>query len=402
MNKKVLKRLRIVTIICIIVLVIELMYILFCAFFKEDKSIYFDGVNAFINIDNGYVAVGSNNNNDEYYEKAKLTIYNEKRENVMEKLYNKGYNSAFFGVAVDKDNNYIVVGDCEVDKKDEKNSTRKALIVKYDKDGNIIFDKTFAVLDNSKFTNVVVVNDGYLVVGQSIYKSNKVGDSEEGGAYLIKYSKDGKLLWKSNYGNNNSAVFNDVLVYDDNIYVVGKNNSRLGIICKYDEDGKLLKMNDYKYTDALGFSGIVEIDDYLYICGSNRISDDNTDAMIVKYNLDIEYIDEVIYDSEGIERFNKIIKDKYDNLITIGISAVVDEKNNNTVDEYDYDGIIAKYDKKLEKVAVVQYGDDRDDYFTDLKLDGNNYLVSGYSSYEDGSFLSKFIKYSDALKVLEI
>ena len=402
MNKRLLKKLRIVTIICLVVLFIELMYILFCAFFREDKSVYFDGVNAFTNISDGYVTVGSNNNNDEYYEKAKLTIYNNKKENVMEKLYNKGYNSAFFGVAVDEDNNYIVVGNCEVDKNNEKNATREALIVKYDEDGNIIFDKTFSVLDNSKFTNVIVVEDGYLVVGQSIYKSNKVGDTKAGGAYLIKYSKDGKILWKSNYGNNNSAIFNDVLVDDDNIYVVGKDNSRLGIICKYDEDGKLLAMNDYKYTDNLGFSSIVKVDDYLYVCGSNRISDDNTDAMIVKYNMDIKYIDEVIYDSEGIGRFNKIIKDEHDNLITIGIVAVVDKKNYNTVDEYDYDGIIAKYDKKLDKIAVVTYGDDRDDYFTDLKLDGNNYLVSGYSSYEDGSFLSKFIKYSDALKVLEI
>ena len=401
MNKKILKRLRMITIICLIVLVIELMYILFCAFFREDKSIYFDGINAFDVMENGYVAVGSNNNNDKYYEKAKLTVYNEKKENVLEKLYNKGYNSAFFDVAID-DDNYIVVGNCETDKIDKKNATRDALIVKYDKDGNVIFDETFSILDNSKFTSVVVVKDGYLVVGQSIYKSDKVGDSKDGGAYLIKYSKEGKLLWKVNYGNNNSAIYNDLLVHDDYIYVVGKNNFRLGLICKYDKDGKLLEVNDYKYTDALGFSGIVEVDDYLYVCGSNRIKDDNTDAMIVKYDLDIKYIDQVVYDSEGIERFNKIIKDEHDNLITIGIKAIVDKEKYNTIDEYDYDGIIAKYDKKLEKIAVVNYGDERDDYFTDLKLDENSYLVSGYSSYEDGSFMSKFIKYSDALKVLEI
>ena len=401
MNKRLLKKLRMVTIICLVVLVIELMYILFCAFVKEDKSIYFDGINAFDVTEGGYVAVGSNNNNDKYYEKAKLTVYNKRKENVLEKLYNKGYNSAFFDVTVDGDS-YIVVGNCESDKKDNNNSTRDALIVKYDKDGNVIFDNTFSVLDNSKFTSVVVVKDGYLVVGQSIYKSDKVGDSKEGGAYLIKYSKEGKLLWKVNYGNNNSAIFNDLLVHGDYIYVVGKNNSRVGLICKYDEDGTLIDFNDYKYTDALGFSGIVELDDYLYVCGSNRTDDDDTDAMIVKYDLNTKYIDQVMYDSEGMERFNKIIKDKHDNLITIGINAMVDEKSHNTVDEYDYDGIIAKYDKELDKIAVVNYGDERDDYFTDLKLDENNYLVSGYSSYEDGSYMSKFIKYSDALKVLEI
>ena len=42
------------------------------------------------------------------------------------------------------------------------------------------------------------------------------------------------------------------------------------------------------------------------------------------------------------------------------------------------------------------------DFFTDIILDDYNYLVIGYSSYEDSSYLSKFINYSSALKVLEV
>ena len=53
-------------------------------------------------------------------------------------------------------------------------------------------------------------------------------------------------------------------------------------------------------------------------------------------------------------------------------------------------------------VTDAMYGDDRDDYFTDIIYDKNDYLVVGYSSYEDGSYLSKFIHYSDALKVLGV
>ena len=68
----------------------------------------------------------------------------------------------------------------------------------------------------------------------------------------------------------------------------------------------------------------------------------------------------------------------------------------------DYDGIIGKYKSNLEKVGVITYGDENDDFFTDIILDDNNYLVIGYSSYEDGSYLSKFINYSSALKVLEV
>lgn len=400
MNKRILKRLKIVTIICLIVLFIELFYIIYCAFCREDKSIYFDGVNAFTVTEKGYVAVGSNNNNDVFYEKAKLTVYNDKKENVLEKLYNKGFNSAFFDVIVDG-NDYVAVGNFESSEKEHKKGYRKALLVKYDKDGNVLFEKSFSELTNSKFTNILKVKDGYLVVGQSIYGEGELGDSKKGGAYIIKYSKDGEIIWKSNYGNNGSAIFNDLVVVDDYIYVVGKNDERVGMICKYDLDGKFIKVNDYKYTDSLGFSGIVNIDDYLYVCGANRISDDDTDAMIVKYDFDCNYIDEVVYTGDGLERFNKIIKDNYDNLISIGISAVYNKGASNKIDEYNYDAYIAKYSDTLEEVAVVTYGDERDDYFTDLKLVNNDYLVSGYSSYEDDSYMSKFIRYSDALKVLE-
>ena len=61
-----------------------------------------------------------------------------------------------------------------------------------------------------------------------------------------------------------------------------------------------------------------------------------------------------------------------------------------------------KYNKELDESTVINYGDERDDYFTDVKVVDGKYLVSGYSSYEDGSYLSKFITYSDALKVLGV
>jgi hypothetical protein len=86
----------------------------------------------------------------------------------------------------------------------------------------------------------------------------------------------------------------------------------------------------------------------------------------------------------------------------VGTSAMLDDSDSDRVNVYTHNGLIGKYDKNLEKVSVIEYGDDRDDYFTDVIISKGNYLVSGYSSYEDGSYLSKFITYSDALKTLEV
>ena len=101
-------------------------------------------------------------------------------------------------------------------------------------------------------------------------------------------------------------------------------------------------------------------------------------------------------------RFNKLIVDDHENLIAIGTQAVATKTNKHNVNDYNYDGLIAKYDLDLKQVDAVVYGDERDDYFTDIKYIDGKYLVVGYSSYEDGSYMSKFINYSKALKVLEV
>ena len=400
MNKKLLRRLKIIIYLFIIILIIELCYIGYSILYKREESLYFDGINAIEVSDSYYVTVGSNNDNDNYYEKAKVSLYNSKREKTFEKLYNVGYNSAFFGVCIYNDS-IIAVGSYEKTDQEHEDSVRRALIVKYNHDGDVLFESDFKLLDNSRFMSIVSVEDGYLVTGQSVYMSTKVGSSE-GGAILAKYDKDLNLVWYKTYGSSKSAIYNDLLVKDSYIYTVGTDENHLGILCKYDLDGNFIVYNDYKYTDDIGFSSIVSIDNDIYVCGSNRGEDNTTNAMIVQYSLDCEYIKEVIYSNEGMVRYNKLVCDDNNNLIAIGIITTNNKSSNKTADSFNYDGLVGKYDSSLKEMRVVTYGDDRDDYFTDIKVVEGNYLIVGYSSYEDGSYLSKFIRYSDALKMLGV
>ena len=183
------KILKIIAGACLVVLIIEFGYVFYNLIIDEGKSIYFDGINSLYVNKKNYITVGSNNNNENYLERAKITKYNQKKEKLFEKLYNKGFNGAFFDVVVD-DKDLIAVGSYEKDEREHENNLRSALIVKYDVDGNILFESDFQVLGQSKFVDVKVVEDGYLVCGQSIYDNLTIGDSKKGGAFLIKYGKD--------------------------------------------------------------------------------------------------------------------------------------------------------------------------------------------------------------------
>ena len=402
-NKKLIRKLKIVTFICIFILIVELLFIGYSIIFKNKESLYFDGVNSIVSTDKYYVTVGSNNDNDNKFEKAKLSKYNMRREKTFEKLFNMGYNSAFFGVCLDEDN-MVAVGSYEKTSSEHEKLVRRALIVKYDSNGEIVFNKDFKLLDNSKFTSIKKIDGGYLVTGQSVYPITKVGNMN-GGAILVKYDNNGNLVWYKTYGSNNVASFNDLLVYNNNIYTVGIDDNYLGIICKYDLNGNFITYNDYKYSDELGFSGIVNIGDNIFISGSNRGNKNVVNALIVEYDLDCNYIREVNHEEEGLTRYNKLISDNHDNLIAIGTRTTSKKSSNKvtkTADTINYDGLLGKYDSSLNEVDVITYGDERDDYFTDVKIIDGNYLVVGYSSYEDGSYLSKFIRYSNALKLLGV
>lgn len=400
MSKKTLKNLKIISIICVIVLLVEIIYVGYKVLYQSKESVYFEGVNEMI-IGNDYlVTVGSNNNNDNHYEKAKISKYNKNKEKQFERLFSVGYNSSYFGI-IEDDNNFLVVGSYEKTKEDHDDSIRRGLFTKYDITGNVLFRKEYKLLDNTKFTSITKINDGYLVTGQSIYKNTHIGD-DKGGAILIRYDKDGNIIWSRSFGSSKSAIFNKAIIVNNYIYVVGVNDDDVAIICKYDFDGNIIKSVEYKYTDSLGFRDLIYYDRFIYVVGASRKTRSDTDATIVKYDLECNYNEQTVYDGTGLDRFNRIIKDNQNNLVVIGTIAKSRKVKQKSVDEYNYDGIIAKYNNNLKKISVITYGDDKDDYFTDVKLFNDNYLVCGYSSYEDSSYMSKFISYSSALKVLGV
>lgn len=400
MNKKTYINIKVITIIVILILIVEIFYIGYHLIYKSDEPIYFVGINALATDSGNYVAVGSNNDNSKHYEKAAISMYNSKKEKTFEKLYNVGYNSAYFDVLIDGDD-IVAVGSYEKTKEDHNESIRKALLVKYDREGNILFENDFQILDNSKFTSIIKVGEDYVVTGHSVYRNTRIG-SDSGGAFIARYNKDGDLIWSTTYGNNKESIFNDVILVDDYLYAIGNYENYFAIIVKYDLDGNEIVSNDYKVTDELGFTSIVNIDDYLYVGGALKTGDNDTDAMIVKYDLDCNYIDQTSYSGIGKERYNRLITDDHKNIIAIGTMMSSVEHSKKHYGDYNYDGIIAKYNTDLNKIDLVSYGDEKNDFFTDVKLIDNNYLVVGYSSYEDGSYMSKFISYSSALKVLGV
>lgn len=401
-----LKRgMKYLVILCVLILVIDIGMVIYTNHQDSSEKSSFDSINAFEIADSDIIAVGSNNENDKSLEKAKITKYDREQKKIWEKVYNKGYRSSFFGVRKDQEN-YIAVGNYESSKDEHKESLRSALIVKYDNHGEILYENDFQVLGNSKFMNILVLEDGYLVVGQSIYENMSLGFSDLGGAILIKYDKELNEVWRANYGGSKSGIYNDLVIVGDNIYAVGKDAANVGIVSKYDMKGSRITTINYEFTDHFGFTGVASINNYLFIVGSKQMKEDkndyDTDALITKYDLDLQLVDENLYKGKGIERYNKIITD-YDYLVLSGQTGEYnEEKSTQSENVFHYHGIFAKYNSDLKELKVAEYQNEESDYFTDIKRLDNRYMISGYSNYSENHYLSKFVLYSRSGKVLGV
>lgn len=164
----------------------------------------------------------------------------------------------------------------------------------------------------------------------------------------------------------------------------------------FSKTGKLLDSTTNNDIDTHGFSSITVVDDSLVLTAGKKVSDDFSQPMLVKYDTSLNYVDSVSYKTEYSGRFFKVITDSNNDLVVLG-SSVDKTKKKNIHHAY-----IGKYRTDLTKASVIPYYNVEDDYFTDISLLDDTYLVSGYSFYPEQGYLGKFLSYSEALKILEV
>ena len=377
-QKRIVKWLKVIIVLCIAIIVLELGYILLSYYNRSNSIVYTDTLNSFKEVDNGYIVVGNSdfkksdfNDYEKDYNKAKFAKYNDDFEVEFESSYTKGY-ASYFSDVIEYSEGYIAVGGAQFSKEQVDDNATDGLIVLYDKEGRQKNTKTIQISGDTTFNKVLLVDDGFIVIGQSILQNMVIGTDPKAGALMIKYNFDLKEEWRVNYGGSKSGNFNDAIIDGDYIYLVGKDATRYGLIAKYTLEGEKVFTKSYEYTDTVGFSSIVKVGDSFFVAGSKTINidakdeDKVTEGLIVKYNSNGEVEDEVTFSKNNNARFNKIIEDG-DNLVVVGHTYKIDEeKSTDTYNYLDYRGVIAKYNDDLKELAKKTFNGDGVDYFSDV------------------------------------
>ena len=404
-NNRGFKILKIVFIIAACIVVIELIVMLIMYFRNESKINYLDTINDISLIDNSYyLGAGSSNFNGSKFndkktyklytdesksdyrkiiaEQAKLVKYDKDMDVVWEKTFDTEYDSTFYD-AVNVTDGYIAVGSYIYEYEQIDLRIRDGLIVKYDNDGNVKWFKNYQILGDTEFYKVIDVSDGVIAIGQSIYENMELGNHTNGGGIIVKYDYDGNVLWFNNFGGNKSGSFNDIVVVNDGYIVCGKDGANYGLIAKFDKEGKIkwhYSTYELAVTDRFGFNAMELYDNKLYIASSINYSDEKNDKgePIYKFKSCV-----YVYDLNGkcIKKYRSDNSEIFSDLVvdSNGITAIgyVNEKT----EKYDNQtATIVKFDLDGKEVINEYYGGFNNDVLTTIIDNNDNYMVFGYSN----------------------
>jgi len=140
-------------------------------------------------------------------------------------------------------------------------SNPDAIIVKYNNDGNVVWEKRFGGVGSDFYESVTAVSDGIIAVGYSNHYSFNTGDwvgiSAKGNnellrdATIVKYSNNGNVVWKKNFGGFDDDLYSSVVAVPDGIVAVGYsrtgsfgNSDWVGVAGKGNFDAVIVKYND--------------------------------------------------------------------------------------------------------------------------------------------------------------
>lgn len=220
--------------------------------------------------------------------------------------------------------------------------------IKLDKDGNEVW---FKKLDKAINVKQIALNDqgGFVVVGSTTL--SKIGENNNNGksdAIIMNYDKDGNLLWQNNYGTVENDLFEYVIFDDDVYFTFGTKNSKTsnGIVAKYDKNGNFISYIDLDLNFApsntnwsYDFFNFKLLSDESIILSGDRIRSLETEFehqdFIVKYN------------KNGGFEWSKI-DTGYTDVDYINIDITIDEKDNIIVISEKNKGERASYLKKYD------------------------------------------------------
>lgn len=330
------------------------------------------------------------------------------------------YMDEFEKVIATSDGGYLAVGRSNTETINKyniiSNGVYDAIIVKFNSSGTVEWTHNFGGLLRDRFYSVIEIDNGYIAVGETFsgeLSGFKGGNSD---ALIVKYDKSGNLISSKVFGNSgNEGIFFDIISSDNQVIVTGKlaavadgdlsdfvipsdYKTYMAVNIIFDMNLNYLKSsiiggnsyNQFQKTIRTSDGGFISIG---YTNSNNSVFADlkyiksgyNYEGLIVKYDGDFNIEKIKLFSGTGHSYFNDIIEVD-DGYILVGNSVAYDNdmEGLNKSDNGLKDAIIVKYDKSLQNIMWKKsFGGSGEDTFQSIVKNNNSVIVVGSSKSND-------------------
>ena len=194
------------------------------------------------------------------------------------------------------------------------------LLLKYDQQGNLIWNKTWGGSDFERGHGVAVDNSGYIYV-TGFTCSYGAGYED---AVLLKYTPDGTLIWSETWGGTDDDRGNGVAIdYFGYIYVTGTTysygagNSDVFLL-KYYPNGSLVDSRTWGGSGSDESHGIAVGSGCIYVTGGTfSYGAGGSDVFLLKYDISGNLIQNKTWGGSGSDTGYGIVFNPYSGYIYV-------------------------------------------------------------------------------------
>ena len=187
--------------------------------------------------DEGFIAIGCVWSKGAGRGDVRVAKLNKRGNLVWDKTFGGRENDEAYSIIQTEDRGYAVAGFTVL----EETGDRDILVIKLDKEGNKVWDRAFGGTSEDWANSIIQTKDGgYMVAGWT--SSMGAGKTD---VWIVKLDKRGDLIWDKTFGGSENDEAHSIIQTDDGGYAVvgwtkskGAGNSDVWII-KLDENGNL-------------------------------------------------------------------------------------------------------------------------------------------------------------------
>jgi len=266
-----------------------------------------------------------------------FVVKHDKDGNVLWKKTLGGSNDdRVFSITTNSDNGILITGYTNSNDGDFKGMLKGStdiFVIKLDRDGKVLWKKTFGGSDGDRGWSITTTLDGSILITGDTYSNDgdlKGMNKSDADIFVIKLDTDGKVVWNKTFGGSSYDVGNSITTTGDGgILITGHTNSNDGdfegmwkggddiFVVRLDKDGNIQWKKTFGGTDYdLSHSINTTPDDGILVTGYTYSNDGDfkgmnkgsrsQDIFVIKLDTDGKVVWEKTFGGTGSESGHSI------------------------------------------------------------------------------------------------